>query len=418
MSGTVLLVWWPSQQQTDLQMDAGQNLRIRYEIRPLPGERSTRRLQGGTALLRDLPRNLDCIVLLDPRHVLLLEAQLPRLNARQLREGLAYLVESQMISAPEDNWVAAQETLGPPVDGQTPTLVSAIDRTTVRHLLPQLADSGLRVRHISVEPLVLTAPGRAVWLNCQADGAWIGAQHTVPWFVPMDDASATARLLTWWQQRRPDNDAEWLVVGADEAQHRLLSPHLQTVAWSDRSALVMRPKLGALVPAGEIRRAGAAGKRSGSAWRIPLRLSAILLLGWVIGFNAYAWQQQRELAAIEARIEKAFTQSLPNTPLIADPVLLMQRRKTELLQGQQTLGTPEFSRLLHQAGLALADLPFNVVETIDYQTGHLLLVLNTAPSNEQRSVIETSLRAQQLNPQWGLDTNKRTTLKIATGSGA
>src|SRR6478735_2378939 len=146
MSGTVLLVWWPSQQDADLQKDAGLAMRVRYEIRHPPGQHGNRPLQQGKTSLRDLPRNLDCIVLLDPLHLLLLQAPLPRLNARQLREGLAYVIESQLVSAPEDNWVAVQASLGPPVDGRTPSLVSAVDRSTIAQLLPQLAAAGLRVR--------------------------------------------------------------------------------------------------------------------------------------------------------------------------------------------------------------------------------------------------------------------------------
>ena len=413
----VLHNWWPTRQIITQLKAAGLLPKVRFEVCNAQGQR----LQTGTAALQDLPRNLDCWIFLDASDIALLTTDLPKLTPRQLQEGLAFLVENQLISSPEDNWVRAHGQLGQAKEGRFTTLVSAVDKLLMRQVLSTLADTGLRVRAITAEPLVLAPKGHPVWLLCTEYEAWICTPSKAPWALPLTDPDQAKQLLTWWVQSYNSNRStplsEFVIIPINKQQIPTLEAIVgdRPIIWRERNQLKRSEQAAHLLPTLELKRAKVSGQSNNALFATVVALAVVLAVGWIIGLNAYAWRQTQRLAAVQAKIESAFNDAMPNTPMIADPVLLLERHKSELAKGIATDNTAGFSTLMHNAGQALSSLPSNSVDAAEYQSGKLTLIFNNTLTQEQKSAIEAMLKGQQMQAVWTMDDKKRARLRLSVG---
>ena len=274
---------------------------------------------------------------------------------------------------------------------------------------------------MSVESTALQPQGRDAWLIVQADHWWIRTRDQAPFSLAADDAATASQRMQWWLQSQPVALKDWAVIGASDAIKNRLSAVLPpSTQWGTREWLVPADDdKASLVPALALKKLLGKSVSTLAADQVKKRFYALagtLLASWIIGLNAYAYVQNKQLQSTEAVIEKAFADTLPNTPMIADPLVLLERAKADALKGSSLKDKDSFTLLLHQAGLAMASLPLSVVENIAWSNKRLMLTLNTEPDAATKTAVESALKAQGITGRWALDTKKHATLTLSTGS--
>ena len=407
----LMLVWLPKSKQ---QGDAGfiqpnyRSHRLRFEIVSTEGGR----IQHGQERLSDLPRNIPCTLLVHPDDVSVFKPNLPKLSDKQLDNSLPFLIEPELIDAPEDNYVGL---LNKPLGW-----VGAINRRVLTQLLEPFKHIGMQVQGLSVEPAILHSPNSGAWMIADADHFWICVAGQAPWALDSQHIDQNKQRFAWWVSRLATPPEQWTVIGASADQKAWLSDLLgPNTQWPSRSQLTPVDAVAAgLMPTFLLKKMLGKSTHVNQIQRRHnqlFRWVAVLLLGWLVGLNAYAFVQKSRFDSVLAVAEKSFEQTLPNTPMVADPVLLLERAKNDLLKHSSGKTSDGFTGLMHQAGLAMASLPINVVESANWKDKRLVLSLNTDPGQQGRSAVESVLKSQRIIAQWGQDDKKRVTLTLSSG---
>jgi len=109
-------------------------------------------------------------------------------------------------------------------------------------------------------------------------------------------------------------------------------------------------------------------------WRMPHYrparwAAAFAVLAQILGLNAWAWQENRAIAAKRQQVRAVLLESFPQTPLVIDAPLQMQREVAALRQRAASLAPGDLEPLLAAAALALpASMP---PQALQYQPGQL-----------------------------------------------
>ena len=91
----------------------------------------------------------------------------------------------------------------------------------------------------------------------------------------------------------------------------------------------------------------------------------------VVGLNVWAWQEKQALAAKEAGVRNALTQTFPQVKAVVDAPVQMERELAQLRQAAGSMSPSDLEPLMAAAGATLPEgqLP----ATLEYSTGELRL---------------------------------------------
>ena len=104
-------------------------------------------------------------------------------------------------------------------------------------------------------------------------------------------------------------------------------------------------------------------------WR-PFRWGVLtLILANIAGLNAWAWQQNRNLADTRAAVQNTLTQTFPAVKVVVDAPLQMQREINVLRQASGTVSAGDMEVML--AALSRANLGGRSLSSIDFASGEL-----------------------------------------------
>lgn len=122
-----------------------------------------------------------------------------------------------------------------------------------------------------------------------------------------------------------------------------------------------------------MRRAGSAAESFFRApqWRAARWALAVAVVAHVIGLNVWAWQERQSIAAKQAGVRSALTQTFPQVQVVVDAPVQMERELALLRQVSGSLAARDLEPLMAAAGAALpaGRLP----TTLEYATGDLRL---------------------------------------------
>ena len=116
-------------------------------------------------------------------------------------------------------------------------------------------------------------------------------------------------------------------------------------------------------------------------WRAARWGVGLLLVAHLVGLNAWAWQERQALAAKQAAVRAALTQTFPKVQVVVDAPVQMERELAQLRQAAGSASARDLEPLLAAAGAALPDgrLP----TSIEYTPGELRLRgVTLAPDEE------------------------------------
>lgn len=120
---------------------------------------------------------------------------------------------------------------------------------------------------------------------------------------------------------------------------------------------------------------------SAPQWRAARWGACLLVVAHLVGINAWAWQERQALAAKQASVRAALTQTFPKVQVVVDAPVQMERELAQLRQAAGSVSARDLEPLLAAAGAALPDgrLP----ASIEYTPGELRLRgVTLAPDEE------------------------------------
>lgn len=317
-------------------------------------------LQHGAAPLALLPA-ADRLHLVVPASRLSWHAlRLPPMASGRLRQALDGLLEDRLLDEPAQLALA----VAPQRSGDGTSLVAACDRDWLVACLAAFEQARRTV--VRVLPEFAPQPGATVpqlHVTGTPDDAWVcvvGADSCVR--VPLEDAGeliALPLVRDAAQQPLPSVFAEPEVAARAEALFQSpveVLPQAERLLASSQGGWELAQFDLALRGGGRLARRWAQGWQQFShapVWR-PLRWGVgLLLLTNLVGINAWAWQQQRELRAREAQVKTVFTQAFPRVRTVVDAPLQMARELQLLRQGSGAVAAGDLELMLGALGAAL-----------------------------------------------------------------
>jgi general secretion pathway protein L len=141
-----------------------------------------------------------------------------------------------------------------------------------------------------------------------------------------------------------------------------------------------------------LRKAGSAASAFLHApqWRAARWGAGLLAAAHLVGLNAWAWQERDALAAKQAGVRNALTQTFPKVQVVVDAPVQMERELAALRQAAGSVSARDLEPLLAAAGAALpaGQLP----NALEYTAGELRLRGITLAPEEQTATF-TRLQA-------------------------
>ena len=131
-----------------------------------------------------------------------------------------------------------------------------------------------------------------------------------------------------------------------------------------------------LASSGRTRALRKAGTLAGALLRAPQWRAArwgagLLVLAHLAGLNAWAWQERQTLAAKQAGVRNALTQTFPQVQVVVDAPVQMERELALLRQAAGSMSASDLEPLMAAAAQALP-APWQA-SAIDYSAGELRL---------------------------------------------
>lgn len=408
--GLQLLLWWPSRQQSEKDQASGTLSRLRCEVINAQGRAVSRE----ECLPAELPRNLPVTLMLHPDDVSLLPVNVPDVRGKKSAEALAYATEPLVLADVDDLFISAHGRLSQyPEPGNWQT-VACIDRLRARAILAAAAALGLSVQRVSCEPLFFDIRGRDHWLIDTTSGVWVCSGSAPPWLLATEEIrSGAARLKRWLSQQGEAAARSSLVLisSTPSAGAHWKSCTDMTVDVINRDALTPVSTPAQLLPERDMRLTGGARGAGPSRWRRTQQLAAATATLALVLLNLSAQRVRSADQAIDAAIEEAFVRAMPNTPMVADPLLMLERARLQLTQTGQG-GSSAFTRLLHAGATQMQALPFNSVNLVSYDGNTLQMSFSADVADAQRREIDNNLRGQQIRSAWQTDDKKRTRVTL------
>jgi type II secretion system protein L len=381
---TTLVLWWPQAHEYRQAEALGNPLRVRYEVHGPLGK-----LHGGVETLNTLPSNMPCLVLAAPSDVGVFMVEPPKLSGQKLQTALPFLVEPFLLNQPEENHVSLWDKR-----------VAVIQKAWARTIVQTCLQAKLQVSALSCETLLNALQAEpTVWFS--GKDLLCTDPHHAPWSLSTSQPQALEAMLLAHLNK---TQASTVHLSTNDEKHlrSLLSAPLP-LALNTQPGTLLEPMLQLLkknlLPPKVLHQLGV--KRSGPQEHIKQFAMAFgcLMVVAVLGLNALAFKYKQNHASIEAQIEKWYQEALPNTPMIADPLLLIQREKKLLSAGQST--APQgISSMLHAVGVALDDAPFNSMTQISWNERTLSVEFSPNLNTSMQDKATQQLKTQGLVAKW------------------
>lgn len=127
-------------------------------------------------------------------------------------------------------------------------------------------------------------------------------------------------------------------------------------------------------------------------------MAAACLALFLLGLNLHWAQLARERTSLKASLERKFKQTFPNTPLVVDPVLQMQRQLGSLRTRSGQSGPDDFAPMLLKMVQSLGGRN-DLVAGLEFRDGRIKLRFTptAVESRTSRDALAEAFRRQGLN---------------------
>lgn len=369
------------------------------------GHTATRHASTTAALLPDPGRAGEIVAVVPARALSWQQVTLPQgatAQAGRLRAVLEGLLEEHLLDDPAQLHFALQ----PGAQPGSPAWVAVCDRAWLRGALQALEAAGRPVDR--VVPEFAPGPTASGQEECDVLGTPEDAQLVLTGHGPQQAVAVLPLAAAAALAARPADDAP-PAVRAEPAvaalAERLLSRPVQLHTASQRALVAARGDWDLaqfdLASTGHTRAlrklgSGASAFARAPQWRAARWALAVAVVVQVMGLNLWAWQDRQALAAKQAGVRNALTQTFPHVKVVVDAPVQMERELAQLRQAAGSVSRRDLEPLMAAAGAALP--PPRVPTQIEYANGELRLRgLELAP--EELTAMNQRLAAESLSAQ-------------------
>ncbi len=318
-------------------------------------------------------------------------AQSPRLRA--VLEGL---LEERLLDEP----AALHFALPPQTPAASPVWIAVCDRTWLRAALQALEAAGRPAARVVPE----FAPGATASAQPELfaqgtpeDAHWVVTGYGAEGGVLVLPLSGAALALVNLQA----DDSSAVPIHAEPAvaalAEKTVGRPVQLATHSSRALLAARGDWDLaqfdLASSGRTRALRKAASLASALlhapqWRAARWGVAVLLLAHLLGLNLWAWQERQSLAAKQASVRSALTQTFPQVKVIVDAPVQMDRELALLRQAAGALSAHDLDPLLAISARALPAAW--QASAIDYSSGQLRLRGPLLSADEQSHASDTA----------------------------
>jgi general secretion pathway protein L len=336
---------------------------------------------SGRTPVAQLPRADTVVAVVPPTDLAWHRVTIPKAPAARLRQALAGLLEEQLLDEPDDTHLAVADK----ARAGEPGWVAAVNRPWLARQLAALEAAGVTVDRLvpGVAPSDLAqghffSNGEGHGDDARASGdLWLAYSSTEAAFSLRAVGGLARSLLPSGTAEHPSPNftatpavaaaaERWLGVPVpvrSEAEQALTCARSP---WNLRQFELAARRRG-------LRAVSSLGRQFlGPSWR-PVRWGlAALVLVQVLGLNAWAWAQQRQIEQRRAAVDNVLRSTHPQVRSILDAPVQMQR-ETELLRvAAGKAGDDDLETLL---GLAAAGWPDGraPLDRLRFEPGRLVL---------------------------------------------
>ncbi len=376
-------------------------------------------------------------VLLHPKDVSTLLSPRTLKKNKPFSQAIAFAVEPHLLEDietlyinehPFPNTAAENETI-------TQSIVTAVKRSWIQLILKTLNELGLRVKQFVIEPLFyipqLQSNNTHIWLIKKSDHIWVCSTITAPWAIVLSKQSEEEKdknqenltaqcwqLLNHWADQNQFTLKNGLTVITEkisETREWLTATTNIPIETVGFQSMILSKKIHAIVPADLLQKQNLKTNKHPFFFFGNLRLAVAASVFCVIALNLKAWQLEHEIQVLNHAIESTVSTALPNTPIVVDPLLMLEFAHQKINQKNNT-NKATWTQLLHHSAMALSNLPFNASSAIRYEQNTLHLEFSPKLSEEQKQTTLNALQKQQLIGKWQQNTSANAVLSITPAS--
>jgi general secretion pathway protein L len=311
----------------------------------------------GRAALSLLPKADSVVAVLADNDVSWQQITLPKAPAARLKAAILGVLEEQLLDEPS----ALQVAVAPAATAGQKTWIATTDRAWLSHQLEQLQKSNLVVDRVVPMSWPEDTPIGHFWLHDDADASapmqltWSDGQGVMCLGVQ----GALARQL--FTKRWSAEPARWTAHPAVAAPaERWLGSRVvvqnneQRLLQAMRSLWNLRQFDLAPQHRGLLQLRDGWRQFNSAAWR-PARVGLVALLALqLVGLNAWAWHQQRQLTQRRDAMEALFKQTFPGGGAVSDAPAQMTGGTQRMRAAAGQTGAEDFESLI---GLVAAAWP-------------------------------------------------------------
>jgi general secretion pathway protein L len=329
-------------------------------------------------------------LIFDARDVTVSEVKLPPLKGAKLRQALPGAIEDFLLQDPSLCVLAFVKV---PKNASGISTVAALDKSWFEFVLGAFERRKINVVSAHAAHLVLPQVANSFDLVALHEGiglAWLdsnGAKTGMGWGASSDadfraeslkNAVQSATLVltgkgvdaTRWPVRAFVEDASWQSALEQGLRHQQRQVQIEPLPRPERfpldfSTLDFMPS-----------RSGTALSRWAAdtdwrRWRLPLAISALALICFLIGLNLHWARLGQEKIALKEQIDRRFKQTFPSVPLVVDPIAQGQKALANLRARNGQSGPDDFLPLLTRFSQALGDQAGDSLSSVEYREGKL-----------------------------------------------
>jgi len=333
-------------------------------------------LREGLDVLSAMPVAQYTEIVIAPELVSFIRATLPAGNRKRVQEALPYLVEDSLMASPEQVHVVIAEMLS-----NAEAMLASIDKRVLSGMLDKLHAAGITQQRLYPATLLPALPTFGWSLVYEGMDSFLRTSYCsgIPLEIEDTETPPLALQLAVSQAKEKGVLPDSIYVYGNN--------QINLAAWQMKLGLpcvanhtLWRSTVG-LAPMNFLQGSFASPNMGWS--RIAQAKPAAILAGCILLMQlsgicidwAMKSHQQR---ALLAEMNSLFLTTFPDTTTIVDAPLQMQRKYAELQHAAGNADATDFLPLLANATSQLGQLPANTIQTVDYESGQLVIGMHVA----------------------------------------
>jgi general secretion pathway protein L len=350
-------------------------------------DRKGKVLRRGQDYLTGLPQSDDVEIVVPAAMVGFIRTQLPPGNQNKVLNALPFLVESELISAPEETHAVLVSYSK--IDAQA--LVVVIQKAWLQHVLANLARAEIYPVRMFPETVLPELPNNGWALVSRGHESFVRTSSNQGFSLEVDKESASPPfLLSMALQQQSMLKIELIHLYGEVPTHvnawaselGLTVNVINKQEWivSDNNAHVNLLQ-------GEFQPAGGVSRKLLPFKPVAIALLGLLVMQFAFSVVDYAYKAH-ENSQLDKTMVNQFKATFPNANTIVDAPLQMQRNLDDLKHGAGQGDSKDYLALLSLVTNNIGGFSADKIQAMDYQNGQLALSLQMSDMTQAQAMLQ------------------------------